>query len=283
MKFPASLFLAAALLINISGLVSTTATAAANAETVTSQPSANTDPYADLKIYTENYPPLNYDEAGEAKGLSVDLLLEMFNRAGIKRERLDILVVPWERGYSEAQIRPNTILFSTTRTPAREKLFKWVGPIGLSRVVLIARRDSEIDLTDEASFARYRYGAVKYSRGDLALQRGGTPPKQITYLNSPLSAAHMLARGRVDAWAFERISAFWVLQKLGYRSQDFKVVHAFKKRQYYYAFQPDSDPDLITALQSALDKIRADGTMAAIIEGHIPGASEIFLQEIPND
>jgi len=232
-----------------------------------------------LTIYTENYPPLNYEEIGEAKGLSVDLLLEMFTRAGIEQERHNILVVPWAHGYTETQKRPNTILFSTVRTPAREKLFKWVGPIGISRMVLLARRDREIDVADGANFNIYKYGVVQHSRGDQALQEGGANPRQFIYLNSPLSAAHMLARGRVDAWAFERIVSFWVLQRLGYKAQDFKVVHSFDKHPYYYAFNLDTDPALIAKLQAALDKLRADGTMAAIVEGHIPGASQIFLKD----
>lgn len=233
----------------------------------------------ELTIYTENYPPLNYEEIGEAKGLSVDLLLEMFERAGIPKERHNIVVVPWARGYTEAQRRPNTILFSTVRTPAREKLFKWVGPIGISRMVLLARRDREIDVAGGAKFNDYKYGVVQHSRGDQALQEGGADPKQFIYMNSPLSAAHMLARGRVDAWAFERIVSFWVLQKLGYKAQDFKVVHSFDKYHYYFAFQPDSDPVLMEKLQTSLDELRKDGTMTAIIEGHIPGASMLFMGE----
>ena len=233
---------------------------------------------AGLVIYTENYPPLNYEEIGEAKGLSVDLLLEMFVRAKIPKERFDVVVVPWARGYTETQRRPNTILFSTVRTPAREKLFNWVGPIGISRMVLLARRDRNIDVADGANFNNYKYGLVQHSRGDQAMREAGTNPDQFIYLNSPLSAAHMLARGRVDAWAFERIVSFWVLQKLGYKAQDFKVIYAFDKYQYYFAFNPETDPELIAKLQTALDSIRADGTMSAIVEGHIPGASETFLK-----
>jgi polar amino acid transport system substrate-binding protein len=233
-----------------------------------------------LAIYTENYPPLNYEEFGEARGLSVDLLLEMFARAKIDKERHNIMVAPWERGFDETQTRPNTILFSTVRTPARENLFKWVGPIGVSRVVLVARRDRDVNVENGAAFNKYRYGVVKHSLGDEALKQGGTSPDQLIYLNSPLSAAHMLARGRVDAWAFERMVSFWVLQKLGYRAQDFKIIHAFEKRQYYFALQKDSDPALIAKLQKALDEIRADGTMAAIVEGHIPGASMSFLEQL---
>jgi len=235
-------------------------------------------PATDLTIYTETYPPFNYEEIGEARGLSVDLLLEMFARANIKKERHDIIVAPWATGLAEVQSKPNTVLFSTVRTAARENQFKWVGPIGTSSIVLIARRDNDIDVSKTEDFKKYKYGIVQDSSGDEALREAGADSQSFIYLNSPLSAAHMLARGRVDAWAFERIVSFWVLQKLGYRAQDFKVVHAFNKHQYYFAFNPDTDPALIAKLQSALDAIIADGTIISIVEGFIPGASDSFLR-----
>ena len=49
---------------------------------------------------------------------------------------------PWVRGYELALSQPNTVLFSTTRTPARESSFHWVGPIAQDRVVLLAHRDA---------------------------------------------------------------------------------------------------------------------------------------------
>jgi len=231
-----------------------------------------------LTIYTENYPPFNYEEIGEAQGLSVDLLLEMFVRTGIEKERHDIVVAPWSTGFAAVRDNPNTILFSTVRTAARENEFKWVGPIATSRIVLVARQDSDIDVKDGLDFNKYRYGIVQNSSGDEALKEGHVDASNLVYLNSPLSAAHMLARGRVDAWAFERIVSFWVLQKLGYRAQDFKVVHAFEKRQYYFAFNKKTDPALLAKLQTALDEIRRDGTMTSIVDGYIPGGSQSLLE-----
>lgn len=231
-----------------------------------------------LTIYTENYPPFNYEEIGEAQGLSVDLLLEMFVRAGIKKERHDIIVAPWSTGLAAVRENPGTVLFSTVRTVAREDKFKWVGPIATSRIVLVARQDSDIDVKDGVDFNKYRYGIVQNSSGDEALKEGHVDASNLVYLNSPLSAAHMLARGRVDAWAFERIVSFWLLQKLGYRAQDFKVVHAFEKRQYYFAFNKKTDAALLAKLQTALDDIKADGTMTSIVDAYIPGGSHSLLE-----
>ena len=231
----------------------------------------------ELTIYTENYPPFNYEELGEAQGLSVDLLLEMFKRAGIKKERHHIVVAPWATGFSAVQENPDTVLFSTVRTEARENQFTWVGPIAISRVALVARRDNDIDVNNGKNLNNYKYGIVPNSSGHEALQEGGVTTSNFVYLNSALSAAHLLARGRVDAWAFERVVSFYVLQQLGYRAQDFKVVHAFKKQHYYFAFNKETNPALLAKLQTALDSIKTDGTMTSIVDSYIPGASQSLL------
>ena len=79
-----------------------------------------------LRIYTENSPPANYLAGGRLQGLSVEIVREILRRRNIPDS---IEMVPWARGYALALNQPNVALFSTTRLPQREKLFKWVGPI----------------------------------------------------------------------------------------------------------------------------------------------------------
>src|SRR5690606_16340890 len=43
-------------------------------------------------------------------------------------------------------LHPNVLLFSAERTPERETLFQWVGPVGKSRSILFARAGSGIRL-----------------------------------------------------------------------------------------------------------------------------------------
>ncbi len=57
---------------------------------------------------------------------------------------------PWDRGFLFAQNEDNTILFSTTRTQDREKMFKSVGPIFTNAMCLIVRKDSNIKIDIKA-------------------------------------------------------------------------------------------------------------------------------------
>ncbi len=69
-----------------------------------------------LNLITENYPPYNYVEKGQLKGLSVDILLLVLKDAGSDLKREDIQVKPWARGYNIIQNEKNTILFAMHKT-----------------------------------------------------------------------------------------------------------------------------------------------------------------------
>ena len=232
----------------------------------------------ELTIYAENYAPFNYEENGVIKGLNVDLLMEVLKRAGIDKTPNDIILTSWARGYKEAQRRKNTLLFTAARTPQRENLFKWVGPIGASHMALIARTDRNVDLTNNG-FNAYKYASMKDVRGEQALLSAGTKSDNILHVNSTESAAHPLARGRIDAWAYDRIVSFWVLKTLGYNPQNFKVIHSFNRYNHYFAFNNDTDADLIERLQHALKTLQEDGTHAALIKKY----TSVLTSSLPSD
>ena len=97
-----------------------------------------------LHLVTENYPPFNMsidgaDSAKESKiiGISTEIIQELFKRAKIK---YTIQLYPWKRAYWMAKNKANHGVYSTTRTPERENLFKWVGPLGENHWVFFAKK-----------------------------------------------------------------------------------------------------------------------------------------------
>lgn len=218
---------------------------------------------SNLIIYSEENPPFNFRHGQVTSGLYVDLLLAMFKELGIKKTAADIIVVPWARAYNEVQSRKNTMLLTVVRTPDRENLFKWVGPIGQYRAVLFARKDRNVDVLTNG-FKGYRFGVTQKSKAEHFLIWNGALPGNLIFMNSPESAAQMLARGRIDAWARDYTVASWTLQEQGYPLTDFEVVHTFEMVGRYLAFNKDTDNALIERLQQQLGVFAADGTLAAI-------------------
>src|SRR4051812_46811506 len=79
-----------------------------------------------LYLTTEAAAPHSMLEGKRVVGIGADTVREIMERANIEHT---IELLPWKRAYTAAVERSDTCVFSTTRTPEREPLFKWVGPI----------------------------------------------------------------------------------------------------------------------------------------------------------
>lgn len=222
---------------------------------------SHSDTLADLEYITENYPPFNYVEGGVLRGEAVDLLLSATALSGNPIRARDISVQPWARAFHNALEGPNRVLFSTTRTPERERLFKWAGPIGSNHVVLVAKRSSNIRLDTLAELERYKVGAIRDDVGELFLRELHLEKSIITLGVQPDSIAKMLQSGRVDLWAYGESSAKDTLKKIGAKISDYEVVRVLKTLDLYYAFSQDVPDKLVAELQAAIDTIRGGEAM----------------------
>jgi polar amino acid transport system substrate-binding protein len=221
----------------------------------------------ELVFITEDYPPFNFERDGKRHGIAVDVLEEMLALAGAKKTRADIKVWPWARGYETALKEKNTVLFSTTRTEARERLFKWVGPIMPSRIVLVAKKAREIRLrsVEDLNQASYKIGVVREDIGGLLLANAGIGKERTVQANSGVSVAKMLHAGRVDMWAYGAPVIMWNLKELGYPTDEYEEVFTLtESQQYYYAVNKDTDDRLVEKLQAALKQVKAKGRFNAI-------------------
>lgn len=222
-------------------------------------------PLSSLAFVTEEYPPYNYldTRTGQLQGTAVDLLEAMFEQTDTPFTRQAILYYPWVRGYELVQSEPDTVLFSTTRTPNREAHFKWVGPIARDRVVLMAWQDgTAIPLSlDEAVRQRLSVAVIREDIGAHALQEAGYPAELLRPAIDNRSALHMLRRGRVDLWAYSDKVARWIATQEDVDSERLKAVHTLSESRLYFAIHPATDTGLVDRLQQALDDVRAEQTV----------------------
>lgn len=228
----------------------------------------------DLAFITEEYPPFNYTEEKTMKGISVDTLDEMLKMAGSSKSRNDIGSLTWARGYSIAQNKKNTLFFSMARTEAREDLFKWVGPILQSEIVLIAKkgRNIQIDSIAEINKSDYRVGAVLKDVGELSLLELGVNKERIFRFFNGVYLLQMLYLDKIDLMAYGRTVTAWNIKNLGYNPDDYQIVYRLKSVDYYYALNKQTDDDIVAQLQYALDQIKESGEFDLILKHYLPDA-----------
>ena len=209
-----------------------------------------------MKIFTEDSPPANYLEKGRLKGLSVDIVREILSRLNIPAR---IQVVPWARGYTMALTQPNVALFSTTRLPQREKLFKWVGPLYHQTWGFYARRDSAITINSlEQAKTVTRIGTYHKDAKEQYLLANNF--RNLVSTNKNLSNIRHLMEGSIDLWVSSDFNMPYLAQQAGVNPDRLKLVFPFKRVQNYIAFSNKSPDALVALWQQALDELKDDGT-----------------------
>jgi len=214
-----------------------------------------------LVLLPENFPPYNMASDGKnfarddkIEGIAADIVREMFKRADIAYSMT--LRFPWERIYQQALTTPNHGVFVMARQPDREKLFKWVGPLGPDDWVLLARPDSTLTLEHLSDARGLRIGAYK---GDAIAQHLGKEGlKPITALRDQDNARKLLDGG-IDLWATGDPAGRYLARQVNITQ--LKTVLRFNGAQLYLALNVGVPDALVTKLQQALDRMREEGVV----------------------
>lgn len=222
-----------------------------------------------LQAYTENLPPLNYEQGGQPRGFSVELLKLMAAEAGLD---LRVQVLPWARAKSLAAQEPGSLLFTLTRLPEREDQYQWVGPVGPRRIQIYKlRRRAEIRASDLPGLAAYRIGVVRESAVARQLLAEGLDEKrQISWARDDESNLRMLLAGRMEGIAMLDWAALWHLRRLGLPASTLQPLFTYSASpDYWFGLHPQSDPELRLKLQSALDRLKRDGRYDALLRRYL--------------
>lgn len=214
-----------------------------------------------LTILTETSPPGSFiDESGDLQGLSVDIVREIMKHLNVKEP---IKVLPWARAYRMALKNPDTMLFSTTRTAQREKLFKWVGPLIKLEWVFLARKRDKISinsLEDAKSvnlIGTYRDDARKQYLTSLGFTNLYTVDEMPILIR-------MLDKNRVDLVATAKIAYNKCCHHETVPMNRFKIVYTFKKAELYMAFSKMTNDSIVQEWQKIYDELIKSGFIDAV-------------------
>ena len=222
----------------------------------------------EIKMMTENYPPYNMEVDGKLEGISVEILDAMLKDMGSSKNRYDIELLSWSKAYTKAQNEKNNMVFSTTRTKARENLFKWVGPIAKTTVGILALKNKRIKINNLSELSNYKIGAIKKDIGELLLLENKVAKNSIDSVdgvNSLATSFYKLERGKIDLFACDVDVGKYSSDLNGFDSSDYEVVYTLQNSELYFAFNRLTSDEIIKKWQKSLDNIKANGTYQKII------------------
>jgi polar amino acid transport system substrate-binding protein len=223
---------------------------------------------SDLKMLTEEYPPVTFMKDGKVTGLVTDVVREIISRQGI---RDSIKLTSWEEAYREALNNPNVVLFSTERTEKRETLFQWVGPVGKNSCNFYAKKGSglRINNLEEAKKLAAIATTTDWFTEQYLKSKGFT-----NLVSSPLPVTNVkqLMGGKVQVSIFTDITIPEIAKKAGYSMDMLEPVLTVSNTFFYIAMSRGTPVEQVKKWQSVLDDLKSDGTFEKIYRSYIPNA-----------
>ncbi|MFZ6861968.1 substrate-binding periplasmic protein [Undibacterium sp. Ji67W] len=216
---------------------------------------------SELTIVTEELPPLNYESQGVVTGYSTELLEAVLWEAKIKST---VNILPWARAYQMATTQPNTLIFSTARTPDREDFFEWIGPISSRQIYLFKLKSrTDIDVKTVTDSFQYKIGLIReMASGKTFLKNNNVPDSTIDYAPTAESNLKKLLVGRIDLIISLDWSAAYQMKKEKRDPSELEPVLVLDdKTSYYFALNKQSDPVLVQKIRKAFEKVKKSGLM----------------------
>ena len=251
------------------------ATLLAGGPWASAQPQAPT-----LQALTESLPPLNYEHEGKITGFASELLDLMAAEAGIPLQKQ---LLPWVRAYDRATKPGDTVLYSLVRTPERESLFRWVGPIGPRRILFYKWADrSDIQLKSLDDARAYRIGTTLESAATKNLIKQGFVPMPMDGavsgleqgVNDEQNMRKFIAK-RFDLLVSLDWAAAYNAKNVGIDPADLVPALVLDDRlNYWYGLNLSVDPDVAKRLNAALQKLRNDGRYTQLRQKYLLKAAK---------
>ncbi len=212
-----------------------------------------------LVLTTEDYPPFNMLVSGgsEIVGISTEKVRELMRRA---KEPYTIKLFPWNRAYQMGRSEPRTCVFSTTRTPEREPLFKWIGPLVKNNWVIFARKN---DSRNPRSLDELRDYVLGVYRSDAVGEYLAHHGFKTDVANYDVDNPRKLLYQRFDFWATGELLGLAILKQQGLAEQIVPLFQ-FNQTEMYLACQPDMPLEKVEMLNRILREMEKDGSSAAI-------------------
>lgn len=223
-----------------------------------------------LTAVTEEWPPYNFSEGDEIKGLSTDIIRATLREAGLAAK---FEIFPWPRSYKKAKMEANTLIYTILRMPEREEDFQWIKMEGLSESVFLfsprARPEIVIKSLDDAK--RYKIGVSQESASHQFLLSKGF--EEGTHLFPVNVASHTVLLSdakhpRIDLATGDRLSMSIRLKAMEYPPDYWEEELLLFKKDIYMAFGKKTPAHVVKKVRDAYDAIHRAGVVDRLKKGY---------------
>jgi len=213
-----------------------------------------------LRILGADAAPLFFRQNGVITGFCAEVVKDIQRRIG---DGTPMQVVPWVRAYRTALAGENVVLACPKRTPARESLFKWVGPLLETHTHLYALRSAGLQL-QTLEDARKLDGILlprEFYSYDYLAAAGFTNLEPVATSRVMLT---MLLAGRRPAMVTDSEQLAALLEQAGVPADTVVPVLPLMNTQSFLTFPRDTPEAQVAQWRQALNAMKQDGTFARL-------------------
>lgn len=230
----------------------------------------------EIKIVTQSFAPLQWDNDGTPDGYVTDYMLTVINRVG---ERLPVSIgsfefMPWKRAMLTAKTVPDVMMFSLSRTPERENKFLWLGevsPYGQYLFQLKTKPEISAETVEDLLALNVRIGVqdggnTHHYFKELGLEASGS----LVPITDYRQGIEMLYLGRIDLLPLTGFLAEASACKQGYDGSLLQPVVFIEDlaKPLWAVFSKGTDPDLAKAFREEMAALEKTGFPEDLTEMH---------------
>jgi len=222
-----------------------------------------------LNLVTFEYPPYEYTQNAELKGMAVDIVKLVFKEM---EQPITIEVLPWARAISYIKEGKRDAIFTAFKNPQREKFADYSTVLIPQVVSLFVRKDFSLEYNGDLNkISDVRIGVVrKVSYGKLFDKAVSDKLlKKIEPVNDGTQNFRRLLSGRIDVVVSNTDGAFFILNQLNQAHNISELSPKLQAVPSYMAFSKKRNLlEIRDKFDFILNKLKKDGTYRKIIESY---------------
>jgi polar amino acid transport system substrate-binding protein len=170
--------------------------------------------------------------------------------------------MPWARAQQIAMTDPNVGILSLTRSPEREKRYRWLAKIVTDDLVLVGGQGVDVSSLDKVK--NRPTGVLLRSGAEALLRETGftrVEPAPEEWLN-----AKKMKERRIDAWLAPRLMVIYATQEVQGDLATLNIGEIVRASDIYLAASKDLPDSEAIKWENAFASMKADGSYERIVQ-----------------
>ena len=222
----------------------------------------------EITILAEEFWPYSFTSAsGQApQGILVDFAGELLEAAGMEQ---DLQLLPWPRVMQQLRQHPNQVILTLIRTPERESLVHWVGPVDEINHALYGNATMTNPPTNlEQARHLYVSTVVDDVASNYLEQNAFT---NLVRTSDHLKGLEMLTRGRVDLYPGNTALIDYQCAQLADGCENIRLMLTLTEleQDLYFALSAGTEQSVVNAIREQFNRLIANGRLKAISDAFL--------------